>query len=131
MTLNAVFSVLGFLVTVRWGIVAVAASFVVTGYLLAPVSYLAVRKLIQIDFRTYLWQYVPPLTASLSMVVVIMGLKYLLKDQSLNVYLELTLYLLAGGVTYLVVIGLIARQLYQQILELVSVVFPKWKFRKV
>jgi PST family polysaccharide transporter len=131
MTLNAFCSVLGFLVTVRWGIVAVAASFVVTGYLLAPVSYMAVRKLIQIDFRTYLWQYMPPLAASLSMVAVIMGLKYLLKDQSLNIYLQLTIYLLAGGLTYLVIIGLIARQLYQQILELVSIVLPKWKFRKV
>jgi hypothetical protein len=73
----------------------------------------------------------PPLAASLSMVAVIMGLKYLLKDQSINIYLQLTIYLLAGGLTYLVIIGLIARQLYQQILELVSIVLPKWKFRKV
>ena len=131
MTLNAFCSVLGFLVTVKWGIVAVAASFVVTGYLLAPVSYMAVRKLIHIDLRTYLWQYMPPLAASLSMVAVIMGLKYLLKDQSLNIYLQLTIYLLSGGLTYLVIIGLIARQLYQQVLELVSIVLPKWKFRKV
>jgi len=28
-------------------------------------------------------------------------------------------------------IVLIARELYQQILELVSIVLPKWKFRKV
>ncbi|HEY6074486.1 MAG TPA: lipopolysaccharide biosynthesis protein, partial [Anaerolineales bacterium] len=34
MTANAVVSVLGFMVAVRWGIVAVAASFVITGYLL-------------------------------------------------------------------------------------------------
>jgi len=97
---------------------------------LAPVSYAAVHRLIQLDLKTYLWQYVPPLIASFGMVAVIMGLKYLLKDQSLNLYLELTLYLLAGGLTYLVIIGLIARQLYQQILELVSVVLPKLKFRK-
>src|SRR5574341_237667 len=95
MGLNAFCSILGSLLAVRWGIVAVAASFVITGYLLAPVSYVAVRKQIQIDFRTYLRQYVPPVVASLSMVAVIMGLKYLLKDQSLNIYLELTIYVLA------------------------------------
>jgi len=58
-------------------------------------------------------------------------LKYLLKDQSLNLYLELTIYLLAGILTYVAVIGLLARHLYQQALELVSVALPKWKFRKV
>ena len=131
MLLNAVFSVIGFLIAVHWGIVAVAASFVIVGYLLAPVSYAAVHRLIRVDFKTYLWQYVPPLIASLGMVAVIMGLKYILKDQSLNLYLELTIYLLAGGLTYLVMILLIARQLYQQILELVTIVLPKWKFRKV
>src|SRR5688500_10650797 len=127
MVINAVCSVIGFLLTVRWGIVAVAASFVIVGYLLAPVSYIAVRKLIQIDFRTYLWQFVPSLTASTLMVAVIAGLKYLLKDQSLNMYLELSIYLLAGVLAYGLVIGLTARQLYQETLELVSVVFPKLK----
>ena len=131
MLLNAIFSVIGFLVAVRWGIVAVAASFVIVGYLLAPVSYIAVRRLIQIDFRTYLWQFIPSLFASLVMVVTIEGLKYILKGQSLNLYLELSIYLLAGMLAYGLVIGLTARQLYQETLELVRIVLPKWKFRKV
>ena len=131
MLLNAVCSVIGFLLAVKWGIVAVAASFVIVGYLLAPISYLAVRRLIQIDFRTYLWQFVPSLSASLMMVVVIMGLKYLFRDQSLNVYLELSIYLLSGVLTYMLVIGLTARWLYQELLDIVSLVFPKWKLRKI
>lgn len=131
MLLSAVCSVIGFLIAVQWGIVAVAASFVIVGYFLAPVSYIAVRRLIQIDFRTYLQQFMAPLFASLIMVVVIVGLKYFLKDQSLNLYLELSIYLLAGVLAYGLVIGLTARQLYQQTLELVSIVLPKWKFRKV
>ena len=131
MLLNAVCSVIGFLIAVQWGIVAVAASFVIVGYVLAPVSYIAVRKLIQVDFGTYLRQFTAPLLASLMMVIVIVGLKYLLKDQSLNLYLELSIYLLSGVLAYGLVIGLTARQLYQQILELVSIVLPKWKFRKV
>jgi O-antigen/teichoic acid export membrane protein len=131
MLLNTVCSVFGFLLVVRWGIVAVAAAFVIVGYLLAPVSYIAVRRLIHIDFRTYLWQFVPSLTASLLMVAVIVVLKYLLRDQSLNMYLELSIYLLAGILTYVAVIGLMARHLYHQALELVSVALPKSKSRKV
>ena len=131
MLLNAVFSVIGFLFAVNRGIVAVAASFVIVGYLLAPISYIAVRRLIRIDFRTYLWQYLPPLSASLIMVAVIEGLKYILRAQSLNPYLELSIYLLAGVGTYVLIIGLTARRLYQEVLDLAALVIPKWKVRKV
>ena len=131
MVLNAVCSVVGFLLVVRWGIVAVAASFVIVGYLLAPISYIAVRRLIQIDIKTYLWQFVPSLTASLLMVAVVAGLKFLLKDQSLNMYLELSIYVVAGALTYLAVIGLLARHLYGQAVEILSMALPKWKPRKV
>ena len=130
MFLNAVCSVIGFLLAVRWGIVAVAASFVIVGYSLAPISYIAVRRLIQVDFRTYLWQFASPLSASLMMVAVIVGLKYFFRDQSLNLYLELSIYLLAGVLTYGLVIGLTARSLYRQVLELVSLVLPRWKLWK-
>ena len=131
MLLNTACSVIAFLLVVRFGIVAVAAAFVTVGYLLAPVSYIAVRRLIQIDFRTYLWQFIPSLTASLLMVAVIAGLKFLLKDQSLNMYLELSIYLLAGALTYVAVIGLLARHLYHQALEVISLALPKLKSRKV
>jgi PST family polysaccharide transporter len=131
MLLNTICNVVGFLVAVRWGIVAVAASFVIVSYLVAPVSYLALRKLIQVDFGTYLRQFVPPLIASLMMVIIVMALKYLLKDLSINMYLEFSIYVLAGVVSYVLVIGLTARRLYQEMLELVSLVLPKWKFRKI
>ena len=131
MVLNAVCSILGFLFAVRWGIVAVAASFVIVGYLLAPISYIAVRRLIQIDIRTYLSQFIPSFTASLLMVAVIAGLKFLLRGQPFNMYLELSVYVLAGALTYLSVIGLLARHLYPQALEIVNLALPKWKARKV
>lgn len=130
MLLTSVCSVIGFLLAVRWGIVAVAASLVIVGYLLAPVSYIAVRRLIQINIRTYLWQFAAPLSASLVMVAVIVGLKYLLERQALNLYLQLSIYLTAGVVTYLLVILLTAPSLARQVLELVSLAFPSWKLRK-
>jgi O-antigen/teichoic acid export membrane protein len=130
MLLNAVCSVTGFLIAVHWGIVAVAASFVIVGYLAAPVSYAAVRKLIQIDIKTYLGQYVAPLSASLIMVTVVMGLKQVLRQQDLNLYLQLFLYVTAGALTYLLVMVLIARSLSREVLGLVSLALPNWKLRK-
>lgn len=131
MFLNAVCTVAGFLIAVRWGIVAVAASFVIVGYLLAPISCIAVKKLIQIDFRTYLRQFVTALSASLIMLIIIMGLKYILKPQQLNLYLQLAIYLSAGVLSYLVAIGLTARSLSRQVLELVRLTFPRLKLKKI
>lgn len=128
--LTSVCNVIGFLVVVRWGIVAVAASFVVVGYLLAPVSYVALRKLVQIDFRTYLGQLVAPLSASSIMAIVILGLKYVLNSQELGLYLQLAIYVGAGGLSYLLVIVLTARPLSRQALELVSLALPRWKLKR-
>jgi PST family polysaccharide transporter len=128
--LTSVCTVIGFLLAVRWGIVAVAASFVIVGFLLAPISYIAVHRLIHINFRTYLGLIVIPLTASLIMGFVILGLKYLLRDQDLNEYLELFIYISAGIVTYLLVIGLTARSISRQMLELIHLSLPDWKFLK-
>ena len=58
MFLTSICSVIGLLLAVRWGIVAVAISFVIVNYLLAPISYIVVRKLIQINIIVYLKQFV-------------------------------------------------------------------------
>ena len=129
MLLTAVCSVIGFLIAVRWGIVAVAASFVIVGYLLAPLSYVAVRKLIQIDFRTYLGQFVAPLSASLIMAAVILGLKSVLGHQALNLFLQLSIYVTAGVLSYLLVIVLTARPLSRQVLAFTTIAFPSWKLK--
>lgn len=130
MLLNAIFSVIGFLFAVNYGIVAVAASFVIVGYLLAPLSYAAVRRLIQIQFGAYLRQYAAPLFASLLMVMGIMALKHVINIRGANLYLQLSLYVLTGGLIYLLIIGLTARSIYQQLFEIASLVWPKLKFNK-
>jgi O-antigen/teichoic acid export membrane protein len=130
MLVNAIATVIGFLIAVNWGIVAVAASLVIVGYLLAPLSFDAVRKLIQIDFSTYIRQFVAPLAASVMMVAVIYTLKYLLADAALTLYMALSIYVVAGALTYGVVIALTAPSLYSQVLNLVAVAVPGRKLRK-
>jgi PST family polysaccharide transporter len=121
---------LGFFIAVRWGIVAVATSYVITGYLLSPVSYIALRRLIQIDFLTYLKQFSASFLSSAVMVGTIMVLKFVLKPLDLNAYLELSVYIVAGALAYLLVILLTARQLSQKVLDLAILAIPKLKIRK-
>ena len=130
MVLNATFSTIGFLVAVRWGIVAVAASFVIVGYLVAPVSYVTVHKLIRVNFKTYLLQFAPSLLASLAMLAAVAMSKQLLRDQSLNPYLSLFIYVSAGAVGYLLIISLVARSLLEQALELASLVLRRRALRE-
>jgi PST family polysaccharide transporter len=122
--------VIGFFIAVQWGIVAVAASFVLVGYLLSPVSVMAVRRLIHIEMRTYLRQFAPPLAASILMIGVIFGLKYLIPDPAINPYLELAIYVLSGGLTYVLVLGLTNRSLFREVLDLAKLVLPGSKLRK-
>jgi len=129
MFLTAVVNVIGFRLAVGWGIRAVATAFVVVGYLLSPISILAVRKVIGINIKTYLGQYVAPLIASLAMVLSIVALKSLVGG-ALNIYARLTIFLLAGAAIYLLAIQVLARTISQEILALIQTTFPNFKIGK-
>lgn len=130
MLITSLSNVLGFLLVVRWGIVAVAMSFVVVNYVLSPLAIIAVRRLIKISFKTYFSQFLAPLTGSLVMIGVMFGLKFILSDQ-LDLYLRLAIYTMTGVLTYIVVILFTARETSQQVLELIRSALPKMKLKKV
>ena len=127
--LNAIANVIVFVLVVRWGIVAVAAAFVIRAYVLSPIPLWALRKLIQIDIGTYLQQYVIPLIGSLVMIALVLGLKYILGQP--DSFWLLCVYTLAGGLTYLLVVQLTAPLLSHQVLGLVRLALPNLKWRKV
>lgn len=128
--LNATVNFTAFLLVVRWGIVAVAMAYVIRGYLLSPVPLLAIRRLIQLDFKLFLRQFVPPLVGCLFMVAVILGLKHVLAN-AVSLYWQLGLYTLAGATTYLLTLQLIAPALLRQLSSLVNSILPKPKLRRV
>jgi O-antigen/teichoic acid export membrane protein len=129
MALTAISNVTAFVLVVRWGIEAVAAAYVVVGYLFFPLSLLMVRRVIQIDLRLYFRQYVAPLISSLAMGAVVLGMRFFLSHK-LQPHLALSAYIVAGILTYLLVIQLTAPSLSQQILELGRLMLPELKLRK-
>lgn len=72
---NTIGNAVAFALTVRWGIVAVAAGYVTRGYVLAPLMLVAVRTLIGLRWRTYFGTYYAPLVSTAAMAGAVWGLK--------------------------------------------------------
>jgi O-antigen/teichoic acid export membrane protein len=125
-SINSLVAVTGFLISVRWGIVAVATSYVISGYLLSPIPILLIRKLINIKISKYLGQFVVPLLATLMMVGVIFAIKYFLADL-LTMQVLLAICIVSGAATYVLAVYLIAPSVSRQIVEFaqVSLLKPK------
>lgn len=122
--MNAVSNLTGFLIAVRWGIVAVAAAYVIRGYVLAPVTYLAVHRLIQLDFRLYFRQLRGTLIGTLLMTAMVLALRLFLQAH-LPVQVALGLYILAGGATYLLALRLLEPALVREFVHYVQMALPE------
>ncbi|MEM1252663.1 MAG: lipopolysaccharide biosynthesis protein [Cyanobacteria bacterium P01_H01_bin.21] len=79
-TIFSIFSVVTFTLVVSRGINAVAAVYVVRGYLLCPISVLAVRQLTEIDIKRYSNAFLKPICLSLLIAAAIFGVKLALPD---------------------------------------------------
>lgn len=127
--LNAVANVIAFVLVVRWGIIAVAAAYVIRGYLLSPLPVWLLKRIINIELKTYLNQFVAPLVGSSIMAALIIGLKLLLDDR-LGLYLRLILYILGGGLAYLLAIRWLVNPVWREIITLIQQTMPRWKSSK-
>ncbi|MGR9115422.1 MAG: lipopolysaccharide biosynthesis protein [Gammaproteobacteria bacterium] len=100
----AVTNVLGFFLVVRWGIVAVAAVYVIVGYAFAPASLWMVKRLIGIEFWTYFGQYRAPILASGAMLIMILVMERRLSDVWNGSPWFLGTLIAAGAMTYFVTV---------------------------
>jgi PST family polysaccharide transporter len=128
--LNAVTNVLAFAIAVQWGIVAVAAAYVIRGYLVSPIEFWMVRKLANIDLGIYFHQFIGPLAGSLVMTVVILGLEYLWAD-ALSIQLQLAIYVITGSIIYLLTVLLLEPSLWPGIKNLLRLVLPARYFPRI
>jgi PST family polysaccharide transporter len=110
-------NVIGFLIAVRWGIVAVAISYVIVAYLFAPLSVWLVYRLIQIDLLKYLRLFLPAATGSLVMLAFIFSLKFSLSNL-VPLQLLLPSCILMSALAYVFTIRLAAPSLAYQALDL-------------
>jgi PST family polysaccharide transporter len=114
--LTAFVNVIGFVVAVRWGILAVAASYAVCAYLLVPPSLWSVTRILDVEIKRYLRLFVAPAASALAMVGSLLAARAALSDDTGPVVV-LVVALLAGLTAYLVVLSLTDRRLVSSALS--------------
>lgn len=114
---NAVLNVIGFAIAVRWGITAVAAAYVIRGYLVSPLQIWMVHRLIHIDVLRYLRQFAAALAGSVLMAATVVAAVRVLSGHA-SPGLLLIAYVLLGAAAYITAISLMAPSLPRQILAL-------------
>ena len=122
--INAVSNIIAFSIAVRWGIVAVAAAYVIRGYLTTPIEFWMLRKIGIIDIKNYFRQLTVPIVGSITIIVVVTGLRFLLSDL-INLNFQLVVYIFLGIVAYLVVVKLLKPSLLEQIITILQYILPK------
>jgi PST family polysaccharide transporter len=111
--LDAVANLIAFLICVRWGIVAVAAGFVVSAYVVVPLRVWLLPRVIPLKVSRFFAGFVPATVATTAMAAAILVGRYLAAD-TLAAPMRLTVLALLGAVTYLGVVLAIDPSLYHQ-----------------
>ncbi len=122
-TVSAVSNVVAFAIAVQWGIVAVAAAYVIRGYLLSPLPVWMVKRVIDFRIREYVSRFAIPLGCSLLMVAVMLLLREVLKPRVADIVL-IAPVALAGAVTYVVAMRVTAEQFTREIVGYLSSASP-------
>jgi PST family polysaccharide transporter len=123
-SLNALLNVVGFLIVVRMGIVAVAVSYVVVSYVLMPLYFFLIQKLIKITIQQHLKQYATAFLSSTIMIVVVILSRYLI-GHNFSMFIHLFVFVLSGVVAYLLAVRFIHPALFSKMLELAQSVMPR------
>lgn len=110
--LNTATNVAAFLVAVRWGIVAVAAAYVIRGYVTAPLTPWVIRKLIGLSYTRYVRQFMVPFTGTLGMVAVLLAFHLAIGNTVPPVAL-LIMEISLGAVIYIIAIQWMAPSMFQ------------------
>jgi O-antigen/teichoic acid export membrane protein len=121
--ITTVTSIIGFAIAVRFGILAVAAAFVIRGYLLLPLNLYWVRRYAAIPVRDYLTQMRGVALATVLMAAVMLGLRLVIPED-LGRLLFLLSEVAAGGLTFVAVVLLVERSLFHQVLRVGRLVLP-------
>ncbi|NES20323.1 MAG: MOP flippase family protein [Symploca sp. SIO3E6] len=110
---------IAFVIGLQWGIIGVAAAYAISVFILAypcfaiPFSFIHLKVF---ELVVVVWR---PLVASLLMLGVIMGVKFLLPTSLVHAWL-LAILIPTGGIVYLLASWLINREQMQQLLVMVG-----------
>jgi O-antigen/teichoic acid export membrane protein len=120
---NAVSNVCAFLVAVQWGIVAVAAAYVIRGYLLSPLPVLMVKRVIDFRIGEYVSRFAIPFACSSLMVAVILLLREALRPSLPDIAIVLVAGPV-GAVVYLLAMRIAAGRSTREMIDYLASASP-------
>jgi len=126
LAINLATNIIGFLLLLRWGIVAIATIYVVNICLTVPLELWLTHKLIDLKMRSYAAQFIPTLVACGAMVATIYYLRHAFFGQ-IDSYPEFSLLLALGGVVYLLTLYIAKPALATTALTALSAFFSRTK----
>ena len=122
--LNAVTNLIAFTIAVRWGIVAVAAAYVIRGYLLSPLEVWMVRSLAGVELGKYFRQFLAPALGCVAMAISILAAQYGLGG-GLDLRLQIVIYVAVGMLSYTLVVQWVTPSLRKQLPSLIRLALPQ------
>lgn len=123
MSLITLTNVTGFIVIANWGLVAIAAVFATTQYVYAPLYLWIVHRNFPLN-SDYFKLYTAPLSGAVAMGLIVEGLKIILQNE-FNIYAQLVIYSLAGGISYVIIIALCDLSTLRQLFHLGQLAWRK------
>ncbi len=121
---DSVANVIGFLIAVHWGIVAVAMSYVTVGYLMVPLWYLALKSSVPVLGSEYLRAIVGPFVATLVMMLAISADRLMFVDV-LGGTAFLVLAVATGILIYASTIYLLYPAIAKKIFDIAKMIFAR------
>ena len=112
-----------FLVAVQYGIVAVAVAATCVGFVVMPISYWAMHKLVPFSVRRYLTLIGGPVVASVALAAAVVGLQLLLPDT--RPVIALAALTAAGVAAYALTVRTVARPLAEEGFQLLRLALPR------
>lgn len=117
-------NLIGFIIAVRWGIVAVSVAYLCRAVIIFPIGQWLVSRLIKIPLLEYLQQFLTPLISSLIMSVVILLARNNLTD-GLPLPFTVLCLVMIGMFTYVTSIRILDRRLFFKLLSIISQTLSK------
>lgn len=117
LSVHTIANIVGFVIAVRWGIVAVAAAYSIRAYVLLPLDILVLHRLVGLRARDLFRHVGPPAASTLLMCVVTVGVNLMVPD--LSPPMRLALASLVGLASYVLALRLLAPALLNELTGLV------------
>ncbi|MEM6403064.1 MAG: polysaccharide biosynthesis C-terminal domain-containing protein, partial [Cyanobacteria bacterium P01_D01_bin.116] len=118
--LNVFFNTIACIISVRWGILAVAFAYIISDFLVIPASLWSLKRLINISLKTYSKQLVSPFICAITMASLTWFTKHWLEKIVEPQLIFLLICTLCGVAFYILSLRLLAPLLFQELWDLAS-----------